>query len=260
MDIIKQKSEIGTYDFHITKDNKTLYIIFGGNGDLYWILNNNQLNLETLEEHITHFKNPYQETFIIDKENYTIYSLFEELINDIKDAKIHLPTDIEESDLFNLANDLYDEDEEEYDEYDEYEEDHHKNKQQPRKKYELPIERYDRKNAEWKNYYRYHWLYQNEVITWRSDEHIYEDADRVKIYQENENIILEFSRPPIKDEELIYHMYGSIGVRFRNSGSYYDPFNIIFMRMFNKLQEYDPDYHQIHIEELLYQKKLTRKK
>ena len=25
MDIIKQKSEIGTYDFHITKDNKTLY-------------------------------------------------------------------------------------------------------------------------------------------------------------------------------------------------------------------------------------------
>lgn len=255
MEITKQKSEIGTYDFYITKDNKTLYITFGGNGDLYWILNNNQLNLETLKEHKTHLKKSYQEIFIIDKENYTIYSLFEELINDIKEAKIHLPTDLEESNLFNSLNDLYDE----YDEYDEFEEEHNKNKRLYQKTYESPIERCDRKNAELKNYYRYHWLYQSGIITWHSDEHIYEDADRVKIYQENENIILEFSRPPVKDEELIYHMSGSIGIRFRNSGSYYDPFNIIFMRMFHKLQEYDPNYHQIHIEELLYQKKLVKK-
>ena len=47
-------------------------------------------------------------------------------------------------------------------------------------------------------------------------------------------------------------------VRFRNSGSSYDPFNIPFMKFFNKLQEYDPEYHQIHIEEVILQKKLTK--
>ena len=53
---------------------------------------------------------------------------------------------------------------------------------------------------------------------------------------------------------------GSISIRFRNSGSLYDPFNMIFMRMFNKLQNYDPEYHQIHFEEINYAKKLSLKK
>lgn len=48
----------------------------------------------------------------------------------------------------------------------------------------------------------------------------------------------------------------SISVRIRNSGSYYAPFNCIFMRMYNRLQEIDPDYHQIHIEEYQYKKKI----
>ena len=47
----------------------------------------------------------------------------------------------------------------------------------------------------------------------------------------------------------------SISVRIRNSGSNYAPFNCIFMRMYNNLQEVDPDYHQIHIEEYQYKKK-----
>ena len=82
----------------------------------------------------------------------------------------------------------------------------------------------------------------------------------MKIYRLNDEIILEFSRPPVKREEQIYHMPGRIGVRFRNSGSTYDPYNIIFMRMFQKLQEYIPEYHQIHLEELEYQKRLLRKR
>ena len=53
-----------------------------------------------------------------------------------------------------------------------------------------------------------------------------------------------------------------MGIRFRNSGSRYDPFNIVFMRMFLKLQQVDDinDFgHQIHIEEFLYQKRLLKK-
>ena len=46
----------------------------------------------------------------------------------------------------------------------------------------------------------------------------------------------------------------------RNSGSRYSPHNIVFMRMFNELQEYYPEYHQIHMEEIEYQKKLQLKR
>ena len=47
-------------------------------------------------------------------------------------------------------------------------------------------------------------------------------------------------------------------MRIRNSGSNYNPFNCIFMRMFQKLQEVDNDYHQIHFEELEYKRLLKK--
>ena len=235
MEIIKEKSELGTYDIKIIQNNQTLYITFGGNGDLYWIFDNFDVEKETFEEHHNHLKSTYQETFTITKENYSIYTLFDELIEDINEARIHIPNEFDDE-LSIYFEDLHNE------------------------YHESEIERCNRKNAELKDYYRYKKLYEDGIICWRSDEHIYEDADRVKIYREKENIILEFSRPPVKDEEMIYHMIGSIGIRFRNSGSYYDPFNQIFMRMYNKLCKYNPNYHQIHFEEIEYQKKLIKTK
>ena len=53
-------------------------------------------------------------------------------------------------------------------------------------------------------------------------------------------------------------IYKSYSVRIRNSGSRYGYFNVIFMRMYNKLCQYEPNFHQIHIEEYMYQKKLTK--
>ena len=44
-------------------------------------------------------------------------------------------------------------------------------------------------------------------------------------------------------------------IRFRNSGSRYEPFNICFMQMYNELKNYDSNCHQIHIEEYLYKQK-----
>lgn len=237
MNIIKQKSEIGTYDFYITKEDKTLEITFGGNGDLYWIIDNPNVNPETTEEYKKHLKSPYQETFIITKENYYIYSLFDELIEDIKEARFYLPEEEEQKDFILNLDDIC----------------------QHKKQYESYEERCKRKNEELKKYSRYKLLYNNNIISWHSDEHIYEDADRVKIYKQEEDIILEFSRPPLKREEFIYHLAGRICIRFRNSGSTYNPFNVIFMRMFHKLQEYNPNYHQIHIEEIEYRKRLTKK-
>ena len=64
---------------------------------------------------------------------------------------------------------------------------------------------------------------------------IYDDVVRI-IKQEN-NYHLEFTRP--EEYEDPYH-WGSnkiIAIRFRNSGSYYDPFNVAFMSMFNSAQK-----------------------
>ena len=58
------------------------------------------------------------------------------------------------------------------------------------------------------------------------------------------------------------YLFQSYGVRIRNSGSRYNHFNVPFMRMYHRLCEYDyeSNYHQIHMEEYLYQKKLIKKK
>ena len=233
MNITKIETPYGYSDFHIEKDNQRLEIVFGGNGDLYWILDNSQIDPDTYEEYRKELESPYQDKFIITKENYFIYQLFDELIQDIEDSRIYLPT-INELEL-------------EFDFFGE-------------EKKETSEERCKRLNEEHKKYFRYKLLFQDGIICWHSDEHIFEDADRVKIYRLNDEIILEFSRPPVKREERIYRMPGTTGVRFRNSGSTYDPYNIIFMRMFQKLQDYVPEYHQMHIEELEYQKRLLRKR
>lgn len=103
-------------------------------------------------------------------------------------------------------------------------------------------------------------LFDGTTIKWHSDEEPYEIADRVKIEKIEDTYVLEFIRPELTEDKFPFRMINSVSIRFRNSGSRYDPFNIIFMRMFNKLQEYNPEYHQIHIEELEYQKKLILKK
>ena len=50
----------------------------------------------------------------------------------------------------------------------------------------------------------------------------------------------------------------SYSVRISNSGSRYGYFNIPFMNMYTKLCEYNPDYHQIHMEEYLYNEKVKK--
>ena len=78
------------------------------------------------------------------------------------------------------------------------------------------------------------------------------------IKKEDDQFLLEFTSPKIDDNDFIFRMLGTVSIRFRNSGSTYDPYNIIFMRMFNKLQDYDPEYHQMHIEELVYKRTLKK--
>ena len=112
----------------IEKEGKTLEILFGGNGDLYWIIDNIKIKAKVIKEFKKHLESTYQEKFIITKENYFIYQLFEELINDIENSRIYL----------SISNEL----ELEFDGFDE-------------KNYESSKERCNRLNQNHKDYFRY---------------------------------------------------------------------------------------------------------
>ena len=95
-------------------------------------------------------------------------------------------------------------------------------------------------------------------INWISDNGLIEAEDMLIISKKDDIYRLSFFR---NDKELdagFKNPFG-ISIRIRNSGSRYDPFNYVFMRMYNKMQEIDPNCHQIHFEEVLYTKKLRGK-
>ena len=109
---------------------------------------------------------------------------------------------------------------------------------------------------------------ENKTITWYSDETAHEVANYLKIKKETDCFIINFNiQENIDgyDSDFNSSLY-DISIRFSNSGSRYDPFNIIFMRMYERLKKIDDvnDYgHQIHMEEYLYeeehQKVLSKK-
>lgn len=115
-------------------------------------------------------------------------------------------------------------------------------------------------------YYRYEYekLFNNDIIEWKSDDYPDEIAQSFKITKEKDFFKLEFT-PLITDTSIDYYIEPQlknwISVRIRNSGSKYNPFNIVFMRLYNSLCNYDEiDFNQIHIEEYLYNKKKTLRK
>ena len=76
MKVIKEKNYFDM-DIILEEDDKYIRFSYGGNMDLYWSIHTKDSNVS--------------KKFIITKENYFIYSLFERLINDIKEANIYEP-------------------------------------------------------------------------------------------------------------------------------------------------------------------------
>lgn len=243
MEITKVKFEReGCYNFYLNDGDKVLSIIFCGNLDLYWNLQLKNIKLD--ENNINSEKNRkimYGElkgTFTITKENYFIYSLFEKLYDDIQNALIFEPVETENTDEEQLVI--------EDDSFDKWN--------------ILTDEKIKEKNEHYKQRDYYKLLFDGEKIEWHSDDESYDVADRVEIRKVDDTFVLEFIRPEMTEGKYFYFRApGSISIRFRNSGSLYDPFNVIFMRMFNSLQEYEPEYHQIHLEEMNYQRRLLKK-
>jgi len=203
---IKNQNFPNIFDFKITNNGQKLNILFGGNGDLYFFV-------DYKENKIVNFE--------ITKENYFLYSLFEELFNTIINCKVHEIDEfkLNECETIEELNEL--------------------------KKY------YDEWNLDEKESYSYQTLVIDNHISYRHDDEYFDEANILYIYKENDKFRLEF----ILQNKKISH-YIDVGIR--NSGSRYIPFNQVFMKLYNSLQEYNPNYHQIHIEEYMYQKTLKK--
>lgn len=224
MRLSKRKSDFGT-DISLVEDNKELSFVYGGNLDLYWTLHSDDTTVDN--------------TFTITKENYQVYQLFEELFMDIDTINI-----------FYEDVPFYLDSSEEIREY-------LKRKEEEQEE--------DKKRYRLYNSSHYNDLYnsKNQTITWYSDETSSKVSNYLIIRKADEEFIIEFhTQDNIKGYDDDFKSKFHIPIRFRNSGSSYDPFNLIFMKMYNSMKEVDDvndANHQIHIEEYLYQK-VKRKK
>ena len=203
----------------LSNGDKKLIISFENNLDLYWTLSKSPKEKLILE------------TFEITKEDYAIYTLFEQLYNRIKNASVFdIDTEIAlfESGLshFDSLADIYD--------------------------------FYKENVASLKESDAYHELFDGKTITWCSDEFNHDNANILKIRKIDDEFELEF----IPKSKLSGFINGSsnigrVTIKFCNSGSYYAPFNVMFMRLFNKLQLVDDVKdikHQVSIDEYMYNK------
>lgn len=96
-----------------------------------------------------------------------------------------------------------------------------------------------------------------QCITWISDDDREEIGDRFTLSKLNDDVyrLIFYRNDKIPDFGFKNPMY--ISVRIRNSGSRYKPFNCVFMKMYHELQDIDPNFRQIHLEELQYIKKCS---
>lgn len=246
MKVTKEERDFGPVYF-LTEGQSTLRISIEGNFDLYWQINNQQ----SRKENKSAYKDVY-ETMLITKENYTIYCLFEELIREIQTCEVYKPEEIvlepTFADEFDVR-DVFDVDPFYLSEEDE---------QSLTEAYRRTKAKED--NERIKKTTKYDLLTKDNSITWYSDDGSIEAADVVRLSIVEEGILLEFTRPDLDPAKDQFCYPGLLNIRFSNSGSRYDELVNIFNRMYQKLQEYEPVYHQIHLEELDYQKRLLLEK
>lgn len=208
-------------------DDKSLEICYAPNFDLYFTLKN--------------FKNDPK--FIIGKDNYMVYSIFDRLYHDIINANIFKLTE-------DKINSIVMSSESE-------ETDYHEALRKEEDKIRECNEMLSTRDA-------YKRLVSDGVITWRSDDFSLEAAPFFSIKKLLNAYIISFDIPKVIasdidpfEEIMLKNMKHSrsISVRLRNSGSRFHPFNFVFMRVYNDLNNLS-EYHQIHMEENLINKRI----
>lgn len=171
------------------------------------------------------FSRSKESEFFITKENMVIYGLFCKLLNSFQNVTVF---NVSKFDLLqcNDNNEI-------------------------NKLYEDANER----NLMLKESEIYKHLFNNGTVIWISDDSVsfdYQSADSMRIIKEEDCFKLKFTFY----EDVYPHVRS---IRIRNARSRYKPFNMLMMDFYNSLQNYDPDYHQIHIEEYLLDKEKSKK-
>lgn len=78
-------------------------------------------------------------------------------------------------------------------------------------------------------------LFTNNSVEWHSDDFSYEEGSLFKIEKIDDSFVVSFEKSKLNDLSLTY------SVRLRTSGSRYNYFYMIFMRMYEELMELDND-------------------
>ena len=150
--------------------------------------------------------------FEITKDNYLIYELFNELYHNIKNCHIFKVNNLNLSFCHNREDE------------------------------DSLYKEVTYLNNIYKNSEIYKRIFDGNQITWISDD---ERFNLLTITPSKDKYILEFT----PGKESIY--LDNLSIRFRNSGSYYHPFNILFMDMYNKIISGDYDLNQLHINDYM---------
>lgn len=204
MEIKKEQNESGTLDIRIIEsEDKHLDITFGGTGDIYWILDNQEV--ADVEE------DPMYDTFAIPASETELYKIFEELYDDLINGNIYHP---EQLPGFCLLVDPHAQEKEN--------------------------QRCEKSNKEIKESSRYKALVNNGLITFYSDEEYKDNAEIVIISKRDDCILLEFIRQTKKDEQNQTRLPGWYFIRIRLNGCTYTPCEAVFWRHFDNLQKYEP--------------------
>lgn len=97
--------------------------------------------------------------------------------------------------------------------------------------------------------------FHDNIIDWYSDDSPNEFASRLIIEKKPNSFNLTIT----ENTEFYIDRHS---VRIRNSGSKYNPYNVAFMSLYHNLEDYPYNYpyHQIHIEEYLYQQRKNKPK
>lgn len=214
-------------------DNKSFNISFQCNLDLYFSFFSNSLKTQD---------NDF--TFLIGKDNYEVWEIFDKLYNNVINANLYSLTE-ERRERIIMDSLMLDED-------------YHQNL-----KYEE--EMIKEFNQDLKKRYAYKMLVNKGIITWISDDYYDDIAPFFKIEKVGVSYLISFGIPKVSrklnSEEIhivsAYKYLKTISVRIRNSGSRYDPFNIAFMSAFNSLMNLEEN-NQIHMEEYLIEKELEQ--
>ena len=196
------------YSYSFKDDHTILSIYLTEDKNLNFMITNQEL--QTAEEELNEF--------LITKENYELYMLFKELIDDFEKM----------SPLIEKSREVLEQFEDDYITNNEF----------------ANNNRYYNRNLNFITF-DYPEIYKDRCITWASDNSYGFMINLLKIREVPRGIRISI-KTSVKTDIFLGR-----NVKIHNSYSRQNPFSFLFMSFYYKLQSIDPNYHQMNLFELI---------